>query len=63
MKMGRPRKNPTEPDAEIEPTEAKLRAENKQLKTELAYKDELIKLFETRVRLKKRPIRTHPKAE
>lgn len=61
MKMGRPRKHPVDAQAESETTPAKLRAENKQLKAELAYKNELIKLLEERGRVKKRPIRTHPK--
>lgn len=53
-KMGRPRKYPVEQEGESELTPAKLRAENKQLKLELAYKDALIKLLEERARLKKK---------
>jgi transposase-like protein len=54
MKMGRPRKHPDEEQDEIEATPANLRAENKQLKAELAYKNELIKLLEERRRVKKK---------
>jgi transposase-like protein len=54
MKMGRPRKHPIEDQAESETTPAKLRAENKQLKAELAYKNELIRLLEERGRVKKK---------
>ena len=59
MKMGRPRKIPLEPgslkpDADPEPTETELRAENKRLRAELAYKTELIKLIQSRLRLKKK---------
>jgi transposase-like protein len=59
MKMGRPRKHPAEEPTTSEPTEPetppeRLRAENKQLKAELAYKNELIKLLENRARVKKK---------
>ena len=52
--MGRPREHPVEENTEPEMSPAKLRAENKQLKIELAYKNELIKLLEERARLKKK---------
>jgi transposase-like protein len=54
MKMGRPRKHPAEEPAEPEPTPTQLRAENKELKAELAYKNELIKLLEDRAQVKKK---------
>jgi transposase-like protein len=57
MKMGRPRKNPVEETEEPEGPEvmpAQLRAENKQLKAELAYKTALIKLLEDRAKIKKK---------
>jgi transposase-like protein len=53
-KMGRPRTHPVEVDTEPGISPAKLRAENKQLKIELAYKNALIKLLEERARLKKK---------
>jgi transposase-like protein len=54
MRMGRPRTHPAEEPTEPEATPAQLRAENKQMKAELAYKNELIKLLEDRVRVKKK---------
>jgi hypothetical protein len=54
MRMGRPRTHPAEEMTEPETTPERLRAENKQLKAELAYKNELIKLLEDRARVKKK---------
>jgi hypothetical protein len=54
MRMGRPSKRPAEEPTEPETMPERLRAENKQLKAELAYKTELLKLMESKVQVKKK---------
>ena len=54
MPRGRPKTRIAATNPTLPQTEEGLRAENERLKAELAFKDELIKLLEERVRVKKK---------